>query len=45
MTRQLGSLGDSISAGLLVEPPVDDIKNAINEITWEEEYIVNSHKR
>ncbi len=41
------ALVDSIEYGLLCNqnPPVDDIKNAINEITWEEEYIVNSHKR
>jgi 2-isopropylmalate synthase len=41
------ALVDSIEYGLLCKqnPPVDDIKNAINEITWEEEYIVNSHNR
>ncbi|MGI6308779.1 MAG: citramalate synthase [Dethiobacteria bacterium] len=40
------ALVDSIEYGLLCEqsPAVEGIKNAINEITWEEEYIVKTNR-
>lgn len=39
------ALVDSIEYGLLCQqnPSVDAIKNAINEITWEEEYIIKAN--
>jgi 2-isopropylmalate synthase len=39
------ALVDSIEYGLLCKqnPSVDEIKNAINEITWEEEYIIKAN--